>query len=427
MKVKFETVRNSYVFLLLSLLLWSIWTMAQERITVELPPAPVVTSTNGVPVYRTYLAFGLDRIEYLSVHKAVGIPYWQYLASIVYLVIAFYGARLIDYLVRHRLKSWVEGTTTNLDDAILALVEGPSRVIVFVLLFYLGLQQFEWPDWFEIALVKANTIVVGLSLAFVLLKVVDLAVGHWRDKMSKEADRSFDEQLFPIVRKSLKIFIVVVAAVVIADNLHIEVKGLLASLSIGGLALGLAAQDTVANLFGAVAVFVDKPFRLGDRIKLADVDGTVEAIGLRSTRVRNLDGYLITIPNKTMGNATITNISRRPNIKTEMNIGLVYDTPVPQLRQALAILEEVYRAHPKTFDLVVTFNKFADSWLNIQVVHWWNGLDPKEYLAGIQELNLTVKERFDRAGIDFAFPTQTLHVKPAAISALASPVPGSPG
>jgi len=182
-------------------------------------------------------------------------------------------------------------------------------------------------------------------------------------------------------------------------------------LSIGGLAVGLAAQDTLGNLFGAVAVFVDKPFRIGDRIQLDQVDGTVESIGLRSTRVRNLNGHLITVPNKTMGNATITNVTCRPNIKTEMNIGLTYDTPAEKVKRALKILEEIYRGHPMTVDLIVSFNKFADSSLNILVVHWWNSTDFKAYLAGMQELNLAIKERFDAEGISFAFPTQTLFLK----------------
>jgi len=213
------------------------------------------------------------------------------------------------------------------------------------------------------------------------------------------------------VRKTLKLFIIVVAALVTLTNIGIDVTAAIASLSIGGLAVGLAAQDTLANLFGAVAVFVDKPFRIGDRIQLDNVDGTVESIGLRSTRVRNLNGHLITVPNKTMGNATIINVTRRPNIKTEMNIGITYDTPADKVRRALKILEEVYRGHAMTADLLVSFNKFADSSLNILVVHWWNSTDFKAYVAGMQELNLTVKERFDAEGISFAFPTQTLYLK----------------
>jgi MscS family membrane protein len=193
-----------------------------------------------------------------------------------------------------------------------------------------------------------------------------------------------------------------------------NISAILASLSIGGLAIGLAAQDTLANLFGAVAVFVDKPFRIGDRIKVDSVDGNVEVIGLRSTRVRTLDGHLASIPNKTVGSATIVNVTERPTIKTEMNLGVTYDTSAENLRLALRIVEEVYRGHAKTSDLIVSFNRFADSALNIQVIHWWGGTDFREQLAGMQEMNLKLKERFDASGISFAFPTQTLYVRPVA-------------
>src|SRR2546423_13244297 len=237
-------------------------------------------------------------------------------------------------------------------------------------------------------------------------------MGYWRQRTVADTDRTFDEQLFPIIRKSLKVFVVVVAVLITSQNLGINITTALAGLSVGGLALGLAAQDTVANLFGAVAIFMDKPFRIGDRIQLDSVDGTVETIGLRSTRVRNLDGHLITVPNKTMGNSTITNVTRRPNIKTVMNIGITYDTSTEKVKRALRILKEIYKDHPKTFDCLISFNKFADSALNIEVIHWWNSTDYKEYLAGMQEMNLAVKERFDEAAIAFAFPTQTLYLKP---------------
>ena len=196
-------------------------------------------------------------------------------------------------------------------------------------------------------------------------------------------DKLFAEQLIPLVGKSAKVVVVIAAALLTADNLQIEIKTLLAGLSVGGLALGLAAQDTVANLFGAVAVFLDKPFHIGDRIKVENVDGTVEAIGLRSTRVRNLDGHHVTIPNKLMGNSIITNITRRPTIKTEMNFGLTYDTPVEKVKRATTLLEEIFRSHPKTSDLIISFNKFADSSLNIAVVHFWNGTDMRAQLAGM--------------------------------------------
>ena len=224
-------------------------------------------------------------------------------------------------------------------------------------------------------------------------------------------DDQFNKELLPIIRNSLRVFVIIVAFLVTSQNLGLNITGLVASLSIGGLALGLAAQDTLANLFGAVSVLVDKPFRIGDRIQLDNVDGVVEQIGFRSTRVRNQDGYLVTIPNKAVGNATITNIALRANIRTLMNIGITYDTPTEKLKRALQILEEIYRSHPMILDVWISFNKFGDSALNIQVIHWWKSTDQKVYLAGMQQLNLRIKERFDQEGIDFAFPTQTLHVK----------------
>jgi MscS family membrane protein len=127
--------------------------------------------------------------------------------------------------------------------------------------------------------------------------------------------------------------------------------------------------------------------------------------------VRNLDGYLVSIPNKTMGNAIITNIAQRPNIKTVMNVGVTYDTPAERVERAVKILEEVFKPHPMTADLIISFNKFESSALNIMVVHFWNSTDMKAYLAGIQLLNLEVKRRFDAEGISFAFPTQTLYLK----------------
>jgi MscS family membrane protein len=352
---------------------------------------------------------------------AAGLPFlksqwfgnelWKYLFSLIYIFLAFYVSKFADYLTRVWLKKWSKRTETKFDDLLLELLNGPVKVVLFVIFLRIGLDVFRWPDLVQKVLAKGFTIIVACSLTYMVLKFVDLLMGYWKHRATADADGTFDEQLFPIVRKTLKLFIIVVAALVTLTNIGIDVTAAIASLSIGGLAVGLAAQDTLANLFGAVAVFVDKPFRIGDRIQLDQVDGTVESIGLRSTRVRNLNGHLITVPNKTMGNATITNISRRPNIKTEMNIGITYDTPAEKVRRALKILEEVYRGHAMTSDLILSFNKFADSSLNILVVHWWNSTDFKAYLAGMQELNLTIKERFDAEGISFAFPSQTLYIK----------------
>jgi MscS family membrane protein len=352
----------------------------------------------------------LDRIPALQ-REVFGIPLWQYVASLTFILLAFYFSKILDLIVRTQLRHWATRTRTKLDDWLIGLIHGPVKIISFVILLHIGLRVLPWPVWIARWISKGLVLVVACSVTYMVLRFIDVLVGYWGTRARAREDRSFNEQLFPVINKSLKAFVVIVAVLVTSQNLGLNITAMLASLSIGGLALGLAAQDTVANLFGAVAVFVDKPFKIGDRIKLDSIDGVVESIGLRSTRVRSLDGYLVTVPNKTMGNATITNITRRPAIKTEMNIGITYDTPAEKVQRALQILKEVYRGHSMTQDLIVAFNKFADSALNIVVVHWWKGIDGKAQLQAMEEMNLAVKKRFDAEGIEFAFPTQTLYVK----------------
>jgi MscS family membrane protein len=396
--------------------LWAVYASAQTNSTNVTTPGAVSGSiAQKLASLEELLGehdplFHLDRLAMLRENTLFGQPLWKYLSSLVYIFLAFLISKGLDFLVGVWLKRWAERTKSNFDDLLLEALRGPIKVTAFVILLHVGLTVFRWPDKVQHLLSKGLIVIVAFSITYVALKVVDLLMGVWRERTVVGADKSFDEQLFPLVRKSVKLFVVVIAVLVTSQNLGINITGVIASLSIGGLALGLAAQDTLANLFGAVAVYMDKPFRIGDRIKLEAVEGQVENIGLRSTRVRNLDGHLVTIPNKTMGNAIITNITRRPTIRTEMNFGLTYDTPVEKVKRATAILEEVFRAHSRTSDLVISFNKFLDSALNILVVHVWNGTDVKEQLAGLQAMNLEIKHRFDAEGIAFAFPTQTVYV-----------------
>ena len=381
---------------------------ATTNAPVKLPrPAPLLPQI--VAERPELLTFGLDSFEPLRT-PLLGNPIWQYLASLIYIVLAFYVAKFLDWLTRVWLRQFTKRTATSVDDQLLELLNGPVKVVAFVMFLHIGLSIFHWPEQVELWLHKGFTVILASALTYMALRVTDVFVDIWRNRTA-DAEKALNEQLFIVIRKGIKAFLLVIAVLVTMQNLGVNVTAAIASLSIGGLAIGLAAQDTLANLFGAVAIFADKPFRVGDRIRLDAVDGTVETIGMRSTRVRNLDGHLVTIPNKTMGNATITNVTARPNIKTEMNLGITYDTATEKVERASAILEEVYRAHPMTADVWISFNKFNDSALNLYVVHWWNGVEFKAYLAGMQQLNLEIKRRFEAERIEFAYPTQTVHVR----------------
>jgi MscS family membrane protein len=429
MKLRIESFFRVYVFVLIAALGWSLW-RASAQDSTNAPASGqslTVTATSGtnsetISVGSTNAPMSTPMPTPQWIEKlAVNLPFlkqelwgnelWKYIFSLIYIFLAFYVSKLLDYLTRVWLKKWAEKSKTKFDDLVLELLNGPVKVVAFMIFLRIGLDVFSWPEMVQAVLSKGFTIVVAISLTYMAMKFIDLLLNFWRQRSAAREDETFNKQLFPIIRKTLKVFVIVVAAMVTLDNLGINITAAIASLSIGGLAVGLAAQDTLANLFGAIAIFLDKPFKIGDRIQIDNIDGPVESIGLRSTRVRNLDGHLVTIPNKTMGNATIINIAARPNIKTVMNIGITYDTPVEKVKLALSIIKEVFGGHPMTGNLVMSFNKFESSSLNILVVHWWKDADFLASLGGLQEMNLALKERFDTEGISFAFPTQTVYMK----------------
>ena len=426
MNWRFAWWYRSGLALLFAAAFWAFWASAQDASVTNAPGVPANALADAHSLTNNLIArtlgqldkhavtFGLNRVAPLTrLDLVFGQPYWKYLASVIYIVLAFFVSKFLDFVISVWLNRWSAKTVTKYDDLVLELLRGPVKVVAFVIFLHIGLAMFDWPETAKVLFSKTLIIVVACSITYVALKVVDVLLGLWRERSAAAEDKLFAEHLFPVIRKAAKVTLILAAAVLTADNLGIKVTSLLAGLSVGGLALGLAAQDTVANLFGSVSIFLDKPFRINDRIKLEGVDGMVEAIGLRSTRVRNPDGHLVTIPNKIMGNAIITNITRRPSIRTEMNIGLTYDTPAEKVKRATTLLEEIFRAHPKTLDLVISFNKFNDSALNIFVVHVWNGTDLVAHLAALQELNLAIKHRFDAEKIEFAFPTQTVYIKPS--------------
>lgn len=410
-----------YRWLLLGLAavaVWSVWSVAlaadagagvTNSLAKGLLPGDVATG-DFIKRNSSVLSFGLDKVEVLQ-PDLLGRPRWQYLASLFYVILAFVVSKQVDGFITGRLKAWTSKTSTKWDDIIVGLADGPVKVLTFVLLVHVGLQLFDWPDWIEGIFSKLTILMMALTAAYMGLKGMDAVVGVWRARLKSDGDRAFNEQFLILIGKLLKAGICVVVLLTVLPKFGMDITALLGSVSVLGLALGLAAQDTVANLFGAVAVFMDKPFRIGDRIQVAGIEGTVEEMGLRATTVRSLEGFLITIPNKTVGNTTVINVSRRPTIKTEMNFGITYETSSEKLKRAIQLLEQIFREHPKTHDVIVTFNKFMDSSLNINVVHWWKDGEARQQLAGLQELNLRVKERFDAEGIDFAYPTQTVYNK----------------
>ncbi len=410
MKPRFETLYRGCLVFLLLLAGWSLWAGAQAATNAPTTTnTPAATTNRPSGLARTFeeatahpLTFKLDEVPFLQKHAFLGEPAWKYVASLLYILLAFYAAKLIDWVTKVWFKRLALRTETKLDDLLLDLLHGPIKVVVFVVLLEVGLNLFDWSPTAKLYLSKGLVLVVASSLTYLGVKITLLLLDVWKARTAHETDRRFNEQLFSFIRKSLTFFIIIVAVLVTAQNLGVNITAAITSLSIGGLAVGLAAQDTLANLFGAIAVLVDKPFHVGDFIKVDIAEGQVEAVGLRSTRVRSADGYLFSVPNKTVGNAVISNLSQRGTMRTVMNFPLSRNLPKEKIERALALLAEVYRGHALTQEAWISFNQFTGGNINLQVIHWWKVTDYQKYLAGMQEMNLAIKSRFDAEGIQFA-------------------------
>ncbi len=261
----------------------------------------------------------------------------------------------------------------------------------------------------------AVAVIASLAVGWLVYRSVDV-VEHLLRRWTAKTDTALDDQLVPLVRKTLRVFIVIIAALFIARNaFKADVGALIAGLGIGGLAFALAAKDTIANVFGSVMILIDRPFRLGDRIKASGHYGRVEEVGFRSTRIRTLEGHLVTIPNASLATTDIENVTQRPAIKRVLNVTVTYDTSPEKLRRGIDILNEMLAARSEHFledsPPKVFFSDFNADSLNIVVYYWFTPADWWEYLAFNHEFNMELLRRYNEEGIEFAFPTQTLYVK----------------
>lgn len=249
--------------------------------------------------------------------------------------------------------------------------------------------------------------------AWLIYRFVDL-LNYALEKIVDQSGNHIDVLILGVIRRIAKVTVIVLSVLFIGQNiLNLNITTLLAGAGVVGLAVAFAAQDTISNFFGSIMLIIDKPFGVGDFIKLDTFSGIVERVGLRSTAIRTLEGHLITIPNKNAAGVPVENVSMRPNIKKIINLGLTYDTPPEKMRRAIEILHEIFDNHegmapelpPK-----IDFTEFKDCSLNLQVIVWYHPNDYMKWLDWMTKMNFEILERFNAEGLDFAFPTNTTYL-----------------
>ncbi len=351
--------------------------------------------------------------EKLSGAKYLKLELWQWLG-----IAAAVGAGFLIKIIVHHIMALVfklvsSKTETEWDDKIVAAVRGPIGYVAATGFWYLCLRLLQFQDPLLTGLSKLLNVLMGIFLIWMGHKLVCVFMDFLQVITSK-TESTLDDQLLPVASKTLKVLVVGLGAMIIIQNLGINVLSLVAGLGVGGLAFALAAKDTAANLFGSLTIFSARPFLMGDWIRIGDTEGIVEEIGLRSTRIRTFEKTLIIIPNATVANSTIINVSARQQWRrTYVTLGLTYDTPVEKIEAFLEGSKNILLASPQTDkeNMHVAFTGYGASSLNVMLYFFLDSPGYADELMGRQKIYLQIKKLAEELKIAFAFPTQTLHLE----------------
>jgi MscS family membrane protein len=252
-------------------------------------------------------------------------------------------------------------------------------------------------------------------MTWTAIRMVDLIVFWWEERL-RRSEREDAIVLLRPARTAIRVTLIIAAVLFWLDNIGLKVSTLLAGLGVGGLAVALAAQDTLKNLLGSIMILLDKPYKVGQRIIAKGHDGIVEEIGLRSTRIRLLTGHQTAIPNEEMAKIDIENIGQRPHIRRKTNIGITYDTPPEKIEKAVELILKILENHEgmdPEFPPRAYFSEYNPYSLNILVLYWYHPADYWEYMEFSQGVNLQIAREFQKEGIKFAFPTSTTYLSQA--------------
>lgn len=376
------------------------------------------TTVNAIPsIYRKIYPFGLhvfaDYLNGLGHDKFLGLYYWQYfgILFLVLLLITLYKVFniLFNRIFLKLLHKYGHG---NVADQYVRPVVVPFTLLIIVLLMVLLIPVLNFPVSINKWLILFFKAIIPLFVTIVLYRVVDVFTAYLA-KMAEKTETTLDDQLIPLLRKVLKVLVIILGTLFMLKKLNFDILPLLTGISIGGLAFALAAQDTIKNFFGSLMIFVDRPFQMGDWITGKGIDGDVEEVGFRSTRIRTFHNSVISIPNGMLADMTIDNMGLRKYRRYKTFLSITYDTPIEKIELFVEELKKIILNHPDTRKdyYHVYFNNFSASSLEILFYIFFEVPGWGEELKAKHEINLGIMRIAQDLNVNFAFNTQTLHVE----------------
>ncbi len=369
------------------------------------------------------LGIGKSFAEIINYELIRGNAIWRFGVVLIIALAALVAGRIVQFAFNSYAARIAKKKGEKPLGLVFKAIANPAYVAVFAMGLFFCKLPLVFNDETGIRLAVSATwdtmarVIGAIAVAYALYRLVDV-IEYYLNRLVGKTETTLDDMLVPAIRKAMRVTIAIVAALLISENIlgPDRVRTLIATAGVGGIAVALAAKDTIANFFGSITIFADRPFQMGDTLKIDDDWATVEEVGFRSTKVRTFYGHLLTIPNSNMANSKIENVSKRPYIRRVSNITITYDSGHSKAEKAVEIIKEVLAGVPEVSGDAdrpprVYFNEFNDWSLNIYMSYWVKPPDYWLYYEVNERVNLEIMKRFEAEGIEFAFPSQTLYVK----------------
>ncbi len=378
-----------------------VWQIARSTVAV----IPELYEEHGYP--------WLDRIipGFLLTTRVGNSALWQWLGLLPIPFLAWYVAGVIRFALKKPLERLVSLSKTRFDNLVLEAIGPPFRLLVAVFLFRLGIKYLYLSVLTESRLEFISGLILWSAIVWFLLRLINIFSSDAQQRFQMEGNRGM-LSLLPMVQKTLQVLVIALAVTVFAQSMGVNLTAVLAGAGVAGVAVAFAAQKTIENLFGGVSVLLDQPVRVGDFCKVGSNTGTVEEIGLRSTRIRSVDRTLISIPNAQFSTDTLENYGARDRIRLYQVIGVRYETSPDQLRWILAETRKLIFSHPMIGPdgARVRFINFGASSLDFEIFCYVNTTDFATFVTVREDVFLRLMDIVEASGSGFAFPSQTLYL-----------------
>ena len=329
--------------------------------------------------------------------------------SILIILGAIIIVKLLSLLGKKVIKPFVTGTDNHLDDVIFYSLEAPVKFAIILLGIWIAIHRLVYPDSFVKVVDNAYSILIVLDITWFFGRLFSsLLQVYWGKQSNGQANK-----MMPIIKRTILVIVWLIGIVMALSNVGVNISALLGTLGIGGIAFALAAQDTVKNVFGTFTILTDKPFSIGDTIRVDSYEGTVVDVGVRSTKIMNYDKRIITFPNYKITDTSIVNISSEPMRRVVLNLGLTYDTTSEKMKEALELLKSIPKrvenVSSNPSDIVAVFTEYSDSALVIMYIYF---IEKQGDILGVtSNMNMEILAAFNKAGLNLAFPTRTDYIQ----------------